>query len=116
MSLAVSRVSLLSDLITFGKPIDVLTAIVGDLGWSETPVVVLTTDHILSVLRRFQAGELTAVDVEAWADLTESREDIDYQPERHEEIREAIYVLANPVLNGPLDETLADQVIASLLP
>ena len=111
-----NRVSVLSDLITFGKPIDVLVAIVGDVGWSETPVVVLTTDHILSVLRRFQAGELAAADVEAWADLIECREDIDYQPERDEEILEAIYVLANPVLNGLLDEALTDQVIASLLP
>ncbi|MFB9978314.1 hypothetical protein ACFSQQ_17255 [Mesorhizobium kowhaii] len=105
---------MLTDLITCGKPIDVLAAIVSDLGWSETPVVVLTTDHILSVLRRFQAGELTAADVEAWADLIECREDIDYQPERDEEILEAIYVLANPVLNGSLDEALTDQVIASI--
>ena len=107
---------MLSDLITCGKPIDVLSVIVSDLGWSETPVVVLTADHILSVLQRFQSGELTAADVEAWADLIECREDIDYQPERDEEILEAIYVLANPVLNGPLDEALTDQVIASLLP
>ncbi|AZO46597.1 MAG: hypothetical protein EOS58_22490 [Mesorhizobium sp.] len=114
MSLAVSRVSVLSDLVTCGKPIDVLAATMSDLGWSETPMVVLTTDHILSVLRRFQSGELTAADVEAWADLIECREDIDYQPDRHEDILEAIYVLANPVLNGPLDEALTDQVIASL--
>ena len=105
---------MLTDLITFGKPIDVLVAIVGDVGWSETPVVVLTTDHILSVLRRFQEGELTAADVEAWADLIECREDIDYQPERDDEIVEAIFVLANPVLNGSLDEALTDQVIASI--
>ena len=107
-----NRVSVLSDLITCGKPIDVLAANVSDLGWSETPVVVLTTDHILSVLRRFQEGELTAADVEAWADLIECREDIDYQPERDEDIVEAIFVLANPVLNGSLDEALTDQVIA----
>ncbi|AZO54214.1 MULTISPECIES: hypothetical protein [unclassified Mesorhizobium] len=111
-----SRVSVLTDLVTFGRPIDVLAAIVSDLGWSETPVVVLTADHVLSVLRRFQARELTASDVEAWADLIECREDIDYQPERDEEILEAIYVLANPVLNGLLDEALADQVIGPLLP
>ena len=85
MSLAVSRVSVLSDLITCGKPVDVLAAIVSDMGWSE-----------------------------AWADLIECREDIDYQSERDEEILEAIYVLANPALNGPLDEALTDQVIASL--
>ena len=109
-----NRVSVLSDLITCGKPIDVLAANVSDLGWSETPVVVLTTDHILSVLRRFQEGELIAADVEAWADLIECREDIDYQPERDEDIVEAIFVLANPVLNGSLDEALTDQVIASI--
>ena len=75
-------------------------------------MVVLTTDHILSVLRRFQEGELIAADVEAWADLIECREDIDYQPGRDEAIVEAIFVLANPVLNGSLDEALTDQVIA----
>ncbi|WP_149905325.1 hypothetical protein [Mesorhizobium sp. SARCC-RB16n] len=105
---------MLGDLVTFARPIDRLAEMVGVLGWSETPSVVLTADHIVSVLQRFRAGELAAADVERWADLVECREDIDYQPDRNEEILQAIYVLANPVLNGLLDEALVDDLAISL--
>ena len=115
MSLVVSRASALDDLIAFRKPLNFLAEMVSDLGWSETPAAVLTADHIVSVLQRFRSGALTASDVEGWADLIECREDIDYQSDRYEEILQAIYVLANPVLNGLPDEALTDQVIGSLL-
>jgi hypothetical protein len=85
---------------------------IGAIGWSETPAVVLTAENVLAVLRRFQAGALTAAEVEDWADLIECREDIDYLPD--DEVLEAIYLLANPVLNGPLDEELTGQIVASL--
>ena len=110
-----SRASVLDDLIAFRKPLDLLTEMMSDVGWSETPVAVLTADHIVSVLQRFRSGALTAADVEGWADLIECREDIDYQSDRYEETLQAIYVLANPVLNGLPDEALTDQVIGSLL-
>ncbi|MEZ2333618.1 hypothetical protein AB6802_28185 [Mesorhizobium sp. RCC_202] len=109
-----SLVSALSDLIEFNKPINLLAEGTSGLGWAETPLVVLTADHIVSVLHRFRAGAFTAADVEQWADMIECREDIDYQEDRDEEILQAIYVLANPVLNGLLDDALTDQVIASL--
>ncbi|RWL95486.1 MAG: hypothetical protein EOR68_20375 [Mesorhizobium sp.] len=115
MSLVVSRASALDDLIAFRKPLNFLAEMVSDLGWSETPAAVLTADHIVSVLQRFRSGALTAADVEGWADLIECREDIDYQSDRYEEILQAIYVLANPVLSGLPDEALTDQVIGSLL-
>ncbi|TJV44018.1 MAG: hypothetical protein E5Y02_08385 [Mesorhizobium sp.] len=109
------RVSVLSGLIAFTEPVDRMAEAISGLGWSETGVVILTADQIVTVLQRFRAGEITAADVKGWADLIECREDIDYQSDRHEEILQAIYVLANPVLYGSLDEALADQVIGSLL-
>lgn len=115
MSLVVSRASALDDLIVFRKPLNFLAEMVSDLGWSETPAAVLTADHIVSVLQRFRSGALTSADVAGWADLIEGREDIDYQSDRYEEILQAIYVLANPVLNRLPDEALTDQVIGSLL-
>jgi hypothetical protein len=98
-----------------GKPLNILAEMVCSLGWSEAPAVTLTADHIVSVLQQFRSGAITAADVEGWADMIECREDIDYQPDRYEEILQAIYVLANPVLNGLPDEALTDKVIGSLL-
>lgn len=105
---------MLGDLIEFNKPINLLAEGISGLGWSEAPAVVLTADHVVSALKRFRTGTLIAADVEWWADMIESRGDIDYQSDRYEEILQAIYVLANPALNGLLDEALTDQLIASL--
>lgn len=108
------RVSVLSDLVAFAKPVERLAGMIDELGWSDTPVIVLGTDHIVTTLRRFLTGELAASDVEAWADLIELRDDIGYQPDRNDEIADAIFVLANPLINGALDKALADELTVSL--
>lgn len=109
-----NRVSVLSDLVAFAKPVERLAEMIDELGWSDTPVIVLGTDHIVTTLRRFLTGELAASDVEAWADLIELRDDIGYQPDRNDEIADAIFVLANPLINGAFDKALADELTVSL--
>lgn len=108
------RLSVLSDLVAFAKPIERLTDMIDELGWSDTPIVVLSADHIARTLRRFLTGELAASDVEEWTNLIELRDDISYQPDRSDEIADAIFVLANPVINGALDRPLADELTVSL--
>lgn len=58
----------------------------------------LNQPAIAAVLQRFKAGELTASQVEAWAEMIEGREDIDLDATA----REAIFQLANPIINGPI--------------
>jgi hypothetical protein len=49
-------------------------------------------------LNKFLANEITADDLEMWANFIECREDLNY-----EEIEDYIYALANPELVGEID-------------
>ena len=57
--------------------------------------------HLLSVLRRFETGEIGAAEVEEWANAIEIRDDIGFEAESDDVVRDVIHVLANPELAGP---------------
>lgn len=57
----------------------------------------------MTVLRRWQSGVLTDEEVEEWANLVEVRDDLDHDP-ADPAVADAIFDLANPVLQGALRE------------
>ena len=81
-----------------------------ELSWDSDELVTLTVDHIQSVLERYVGGELSAAEVEHWADLIECRDDISYD----ETIKELISELANPVLSGRLNVLKAQSLLVRL--
>lgn len=66
--------------------------------WEEPPLATLGGQDVASILRRYERGELTAEQVEAWANLVEVRDDIEFDASA----TDAIFYLANPRINGPL--------------
>ncbi len=64
--------------------------------------VPLLRSHFDAVLRRYLLGDLTASDVEAWAEAIELREDVDYDDERDPFVHQMLFWLANPLINGAL--------------
>lgn len=71
--------------------------------------------HVIAVLKRFQAGVLSPEAVEAWANAVEGREDIGLEPESSELLEEAIFDLANPVLQGALTGDTVERWIQRLM-
>jgi hypothetical protein len=93
------RRTVLVNLICFSQPLAELEARLAQFPWDcDEPLVVLTTGHLRSVLDRFLAGEMTAEQVEEWANLIELRDDIDYTSTPV--IQVAVFRLANPYLAG----------------
>ena len=72
-----------------------------DWDWTGEPLLVLTPEHVLSVMDRFLSGQLTAKQVEDWADALELREDV----ELADSLAGVIFYLANPSINGEINET-----------
>jgi hypothetical protein len=70
----------------------------------------LTPEHIIAVLQRFMAGEFNARDVEHWADAIEGRDDIAMS----DLLKDVLFDIANPVLQGQLDDARAEAQIARL--
>jgi len=81
---------------------------------SNEDLVVLWPAHVVGVLERFLGGELQSHDVHDWADLIECREDIGFDPQHADVLRDVIFQLANPELQGQLDRDGAARLIARL--
>ena len=99
----VTREEAVQALVRFARPLEDLREALAtfEWDWDSRALASLTSTDIASVLHRYEAGELSAAEVEDWANLIEGREDIDLD----DRTSEAIFDLANPVLQGPLSET-----------
>lgn len=101
-----------------------LLACQGDLGkiaeqlrtfpWDGDELVTLTVDHIESVLERYVRHQLSADEVEHWANLVECRDDIAYDKDHGERVKEIISELANPGLSGKLSALKAQARLEKL--
>lgn len=98
-----SRTELVEALIAFREPLESLWAELRQYGWDcEEELAVLNPEDVIAVLSRFISGDISANDVEAWANLLECREDIGFAAGHEEPLGEAVYWLANPVINYPI--------------
>jgi hypothetical protein len=110
-ALYLRRETLIS-LLANDRSIEELRVALAEFDWDcSEPLATLSREHLLNVLGTFLAGSFTAKEVELWAELVEGRDDIDCADSR---IWDAIFVLANPVINGVLDGQLAKQIVSRI--
>ena len=111
-----ARQQTITSLVEFTKPLDELRRELAELAWDREgpPLAILRPAHIAAVLERYKRGELTARDVEDWANLVECREDIDFDPRRAADIADAIFDIASPEMQGSLDD-IVDDILAQLV-
>ena len=83
------------------------------LGTAEE-LVVLTRNHVISILKRYLSSELSSEDIESWANIIESREDIGYEENFEELLNDKVFELANPLLTESLSENLAEKISSQL--
>lgn len=102
----------LRDLALFASPLHSVRHSLSDFTWDSDELSMLDKQHVLQVLRRFETGELTDKDVEAWANAIEMRDDIGY--DRETAVWDVLHELANPTLTEQLTRERAD-VLASVL-
>lgn len=102
----------LRDLVLFVSPIASVQRSLRDFARDSDELSMLEKQHVLSVLKRFEDGEIAAADVEAWANVIELRDDVGY--DRETAVWDVLYELANPTLTEILSRERAD-VLASVL-
>lgn len=109
------RLDFIQSLVEYSKSTHELSEQIGKFEWDyEGEPVRLQYKHISSVLEKYLRGELTAQDVEVWANLIEGREDVAPEKDCAEHIDKIIYELANPELTAPLDKTRAEEIIVAI--
>lgn len=78
-------------------------------GWdSEEELVTVTKEDVRAILARLRSGELHPDQVQRWANRIEGREDVGYEGDGV--VNEAIFWLANPYLNWPIDSALCARI------
>ncbi|MFN2384914.1 MAG: hypothetical protein ABR576_01270 [Thermoanaerobaculia bacterium] len=87
--------------ISFAASVPDLSRDLAPFPWDcESPLGVMTRAHVLAVLDRYSAGQLSAEAVEDWANLLEGRDDIAFEPGFETEVKDAVWRLSNPFLEG----------------
>ena len=105
------RRSLLERLVKFELPIEDSIAMLRAYGWeSHEELVVLSASDAIRILERYLRGDLSARQVEYWAELLEMRKDVGLEQRWSDELRRLISLLANPETGEPLTPTLAVQL------
>jgi hypothetical protein len=112
MSGDMRRVERLDALIKLNEPLAAIEADVSQLPWDDqSSSVVLTKEDVRSVLERYMSTALSPREVEQWANLLEGREDVTME----QSVRDVIYQLANPILEGELSPIAARSLITGPL-
>ena len=111
-----SHLDLLRTLVECQTPLADIASRLSAFSWDSPPLLVLRREHVVAVLRRYLAGELRAEDVHEWADLVEVRDDIGLELGHEVALRNALFALATPEVEGQLDSTEARKLIQLLEP
>ena len=79
--------------------------------WDSQEIIHLTKMHIKAILEKYIKLEINNHEIENWADFLEGRDDVGFDENDFEKIKEIISELANPDLFGKLTK---DKVIKYL--
>jgi hypothetical protein len=90
----------LAEFITFSvQRDDAISVIVSTPAYDQAPLYTLKTDVLVDVIERCLSGEIDLDDLELWANVIESREDVDCA--EHEGV---IYALSNSEQMGEFNK------------
>jgi hypothetical protein len=104
-----NREEVLLDLIRLRRPVAVAAAELRSFPWDSEELVTLTRADALRVVDTFLAGEMSRQDCETWADALEVRDDVGLESAFRTELRQFLFEVANPALEGRLTtETAAE--------
>lgn len=105
----------LSDLVGFSEPLSNISNELSKLDWEyEGEPFIIRAIQIIEVLQRYVSGEIESIEIEEWANLIECREDIEFEKDKRNMLENAIYQLANPVLEGDITPEICKKLLMTL--
>jgi hypothetical protein len=106
------RENILSDLVHLRRSLADIRRDLTKYPWDfEKPMVIISKQDFLNVLKKCQDGLISFEDLENWADAITLRDDIGFETD---EMLEIIFELANPDINGQLSKERLEELINEL--
>ena len=106
------RTTLVIELIQNPHTVNDTTDELATYGWyCDGYLAIVSKQDVLAVLKRFEAGELAATEVQVWANSIGGRPDIGFEFGADGVVEESLYWLANPDVNWPIDTELCHRIV-----
>lgn len=98
------RAEVLHELVSFRTPTEPLLQELGSFGWDwdGDPLLILKKEHLVRVIDRFLAGEISAAQLQQWAENLEVREDVAFDEDERALVDPVFFRIATPEINDPL--------------
>ena len=94
------RIEILKSLISLSKPIQEIKKSLGKVEWDGDEEVILSRAQSVALLQRYLDSDVDIGMLTEWANTVEGRDDIDYEEAFFSDIKQLIYEIANPTLEG----------------
>ncbi len=98
------RAEILQELVRFNSPTQLLKRELASFGWDwdGEPLLIITKEDVLRVMDRFLSGEISAEQLQEWAENLELREDVEFHERERELVDPIFFRIATPEINEPL--------------
>jgi hypothetical protein len=105
-----ARKAALEDLITLRGSVDDAVERLRAFDWDAAPdLVTQRPATVIGVLDRYLSGQVSADEIEKWANGIEVREDIAFPPLFETVLKELLFEFANPEINRPVTPEAAQE-------
>jgi hypothetical protein len=105
------RTELLARLLRLERPLGPVLEKLGEFGWdSDQELLEVSASDIRSALQAYIDKKVSSIEIEEWANAIECREDLKLMGN----VKEAIHILANPILTSPLSFQAALKLMGNL--
>lgn len=110
------RAEILHELVRFEKPSYPLRCELGSFGfdWDGEPLLILKKEHLLRIIERFLADEITAAQLQEWAENLEVREDVAFDEEERDLIDPIFFRISSPEIHESLTHDSVRRMQAEL--
>ncbi len=98
------RAEILQELVLYQKPTRPLMLELNSFGWDwlGEPLLTLKKEDLLHIIERFLADQITAGQLQEWAENLEAREDVAFDKKEGTLLDDVFFRIATPFINEPL--------------
>jgi hypothetical protein len=100
------RAEILAELVRYETPTEPLMRELRAYGWDwhGEPLLILKKEDLIRIIDRFLRKDITAEQLQEWAENLEVREDFSFEKEEEESLDDVFFRIATPFINEPLTE------------
>lgn len=108
------RTEIIKHLINLDRPLEELKMKLKNILWDSDEEITMTKESATSVLARYISGSIALETLVEWADLIEGREDICYEQSCFNDLKQLVFDLGNPDLQGSFSKDVAKEWLLKL--